>query len=70
MEPTRLHANTDGYVLCPRRGEVSVEWCEGCPYRVRIEQRGDSVVVVCEAGPGALFDAWAGPLRDVPELWR
>lgn len=69
---TELHADGDGYVLCPHRGEVSVEWCEGCPDQVSIEGDRGRVVVVCEVGPpyGPTGDEHLSPLRDVPELWR
>lgn len=69
MGTTELHANSDGYVLCPIRGEVSVEWCEGCPFRIDLDDHGGRVVVVCDPGPDALRDAWAGPLREDPPPW-
>jgi hypothetical protein len=69
---TQLHADADGYVMCPHRGEISGEWCEGCPDRLSIDGHGDRVVVVCEVGPphGLTGGERLSPLHDVPELWR
>ena len=70
MTTTELHEDMDGYVVCPRRGCISVEWCEGCPDRVGTEHRGGRAVVVCtaEAGDGA-DRRGSSPLRDLPEIW-
>lgn len=70
MTETLLPANDDGYVLCPRRGEISVEWCEGCPFLTRTEQHGDRMVVVCEPGDVSADEVWTSAMRDVPDLWR
>lgn len=70
MTETELHANDDGFVLCPRRGEISAEWCEGCPFMTRIEHHGDRKVIVCEPGEVSADEVWTAGMRDVPDLWR
>lgn len=62
-----LHADMDGYVLCPRRGEISGEWCEGCPDLVNIERSGGRVVVMCDAEKTVGHYDRSSPLRD--DLW-
>lgn len=66
-----LHADPAGYVVCPRRGQISVEWCDGCPYRLSVDSVGGRIVVACAAAPlpGTVATA-AGALRDLPDLWR
>ncbi len=49
MSETELHGNTDGYVLCPLRGEVPVRCCAGCPNLLRLDDRGERAVVLCTA---------------------
>lgn len=71
-----LHADIDGYVRCPRRGEISAEWCQGCPDRVSIDRDGDRLVVVCAVDPDAALAGGLGggagisALGEVPDLWR
>lgn len=70
MEEIELHANDDGYVRCPRRGEISTEWCEGCPFLTRVERSGGRTVIVCEPGDLSADLVWSSGMRDVPEIWR
>jgi len=70
MTGTELYLDDDGYVSCPRRGDISAEWCEGCPFLTRIERSGGRVVVVCDPGPRAADLTWSSGMRDVPDLWR
>jgi hypothetical protein len=61
-----------GYVDCPRRGEISVEWCLGCPYLLRLDHLDDGRTVVhCDADPDPLAGGHAtdNPLHEVPALW-
>lgn len=66
-----LHADPDGYIACPQRGQISAEWCEGCPYRFSVDSVGNRIVVECAAAPqiGAAGTT-SSALRDVPDLWR
>jgi hypothetical protein len=51
-------------VRCPRQGTIDVEWCVGCPRRVRIEQAEGRTVVVCDPGEHPPdHELWAGLLR-------
>ncbi len=70
MARTELPGNSDGYVLCPLRGEVSAEWCEGCPFRMTVDRSGDRPVVVCDPSPGPAHPMWWSPLRDLPDIWK
>ena len=67
-----LVSDADGYVQCPHRGQISAEWCEGCPDMVSIDEDGAGIVVVCVGGPphGRAEMGTASPLREVPDLWR
>jgi hypothetical protein len=65
-----LHEDHEGYLVCPRRGEIDVQWCLGCPRRLRVTYEGDRAVIVCDPGSGPIHDVAAGPLRDVPESFR
>jgi hypothetical protein len=69
---SEVQADAEGYVVCPRRGDISVEWCEGCPHRLSIQSHGGRIVVVCAAGPQSrrVGDVSSSLLRDVPDLWR
>jgi len=69
---TELHVDADGYLACPRRGDISVEWCEGCPHRRSIAGNGERTVVVCVADPEEVtaLDGRSSPLCDVPDIWR
>lgn len=69
MPKMEIRADDDGYVVCPRRGEISVEWCAGCPFRLHIDDGGDRVVVTCGAEPLAGVGSWPSVLRDVPDMW-
>jgi hypothetical protein len=69
-ESARRCVDVDGYLLCPRRGEIDVQWCLGCPRRVRVSHRDGRTVVACEPGSERSHDHQAGPLRDVPEPFK
>ena len=69
---TRLTTDIAGYLACPRRGDISVDWCSGCPVRVDITDTPDGVVIVlCDSEPsrGPGHSGSASPLRDLPALW-
>lgn len=67
----KLHADPDGYLACPRRGQISAEWCEGCPYRLSVDSVGDRIVVECAAAQQVgVAGTTSSALRDVPDLWR
>jgi hypothetical protein len=68
MTPVRLVADAYGRVGCPRRGDIDVEWCAGCPRRTALEREGATSTVVCDAGPVTWAACDAGPLRDMPEV--
>jgi len=70
MGVVELHEDGDGYLMCPRRGEIDVQWCLGCPRRIRVSYEGGRAVVVCDPGSDPPHDRQAGPLRDVPEDFR
>lgn len=59
MDEVELHASDDGYVLCPRRGEIAAVWCEGCPFLTRVERGGGRTAVVCEPGYVSADQIWA-----------
>ena len=65
-----LHEDGEGYLVCPLRGEIDVQWCLGCPRRLRVSYEGDRTVIVCDPGSGPPHDRQAGALRDVPESFR
>jgi hypothetical protein len=69
VEPIELIEDQDGLVACPRRGEIDVQWCLGCPRRLVISYDYDRAVVRCDPGPGH-HDRHADALRDVPEPFR
>jgi hypothetical protein len=68
MTSVRLVADAHGRVECPRRGDIDVEWCAGCPRRSAVERGGATTTVVCDAGPGTRTPGSAGPLRDLPDV--
>jgi hypothetical protein len=70
VEVIELHEDDDGYLVCPRRGEIDVQWCFGCPRRLRISFEGERAVVVCDPGEARGHSREAGPLRDVPDSLR
>ena len=70
MTIERLNTNSEDRVKCPRRGEIDVEWCFGCPRRVDVERDGDRVVIVCDPGTDDRSSHDPGPLRDLPDIWR
>ena len=61
---------TDGHdrVSCPRRGDIGVDWCFGCPRLGTVERDGDRTTIVCDPGSGFRVEHDAGPLRDMPEV--
>jgi hypothetical protein len=65
-----LHEDDEGYLNCPARGEIDVQWCLGCPRRLRVTYEGDRTVIVCDPGSEPPHDRQADPLRDVPESFR
>jgi hypothetical protein len=69
-EPITLHEDSDGFLVCPRRGEIDVQWCLGCPRRLRVDYEDGRAVVVCDPGSERPHARDAGPLRDVPESFR
>jgi hypothetical protein len=70
MGPVALLEDGDGHLLCPRRGEIDVQWCLGCPRRLKVSHWNGRTVVVCEPGSERSHDQQAGPLRDVPEPFK
>ena len=67
-----LHGNADGYVLCPLRGEISVDRCEGCPYRASVHRSGLRAVVTCN--PADSSDllrhlSWSSAVPEDREMW-
>jgi len=71
MGVIELHEDSDGYLVCPNRGEISAQWCIGCSRRLRIDYEGDRASVVCDPGSSEPpHPRSAGPLRDVPESFR
>lgn len=68
MTTERLVVNSDERVDCPRRGEIDVEWCFGCPRRVNVQRRRNKTTIVCEPGTGYWYSHDPGPLRDVPDI--
>ena len=65
-----LQLETDGnFIDCPRQGELHVEYCMGCPRRVRVDQEGDRTVVVCDPGEEVVGPLWE-PLRSPPAPFR
>ena len=70
MTIERLIVDSNERVDCPRRGEIDVEWCLGCPRRIKDENDGNQRVIVCSPGIEKRSSHDPGPLRDVPEIWR
>jgi hypothetical protein len=73
MATITLSTNQNDRIICPLRGEISVEWCLGCPRRVSVDYLGHQTVIVCDPGiaPERYRDphgAAAGWLQDVPEI--
>lgn len=67
-EPVRLTTDSQGFVECPRRGEISAEWCEGCPRRVHLEGSATAPdAVVCVPGTDVAPTTWE-PMRFPPDL--
>lgn len=67
---TELRTDADGFVLCPRRGRIDVEWCLGCPHTTAYAFEGDDVLITCEPPECAGPTDEAAQLRQVPDLWR
>ncbi|MCU1346296.1 MAG: hypothetical protein JWL70_2562 [Acidimicrobiia bacterium] len=66
-----LHEDTDGYLVCPNRGQISAQWCVGCDRRLRVSYEGERTVVMCDPGPPESEHSRSpGPLRDVPDSFR
>lgn len=70
MTIVRLPTNCEDRVNCPRRGEIDVEWCLGCPRRIETERDGNRAVIVCDPATDDRFSHDPGPLRDLPDIWR
>jgi hypothetical protein len=70
MTIERLVVNDEERVKCPRRGEIDVEWCLGCPRRLGVEEVGHRTTIVCDPGTEDRSSHDPGPLRDVPDIWR
>jgi hypothetical protein len=68
MGAVTLHEGADGYLCCPRRGDIDVQWCLGCPRVLRVVYEGERAVVVCDPGSRSAAVPGAGPLRDLPEI--
>jgi len=70
MTIERLLVNSEDRVNCPRRGEIDVEWCMGCPLRVGVERDGNREAIICDPGTDDRSSHDPGPLRDLPDIWR
>ena len=70
MAVVELHEDDDGYLYCPRRGEIDAQWCLGCPRRIKVTYKENRAVVVCDPATDELHDRSRGPLADVPDSFK
>ena len=70
MAVVELHEDNDGYLYCPQRGEIDVQWCLGCPGRIKITYKDRRAVVVCDPATDKPHRRDRGPLADVPDSFK
>ena len=69
VKPIELHEDDNGYLHCPVRGDIDVQWCLGCPQKLRVSYEGERAVIHCDPDSEHPHDQ-AATLRDVPESFR
>jgi hypothetical protein len=70
MATIELHEDEDGYLYCPRRGEIDVQWCLGCSRRMKVTYENGRAVVVCDPATHVVHEQAGGPLAEVPEPFK